>query len=244
VRPCKSSRRSFWTSRRASLLLSLNHAHLSSFHRQKKINVKSSIRRRVFDMADDQGYQERRFYGPLPEGPVPPNPPKPKPKPRKQAPQDTVKQFWEQFNSKYPGKVFTILPDNVLARKKAARTPKGAVKGVRVAKSYEEAKAECERDVDRIIRECRRTNQKYKDPHFDMEVDLKKHMRDCIDNLEGDSGMKPRGVKRVTDIFEKPQFYIDDPTAGDVRQGQSSNLLFDASRVSDLVQDTPRPCPF
>jgi hypothetical protein len=170
-------------------------------------------------MGDDQYYQERRFYAPPPDGPTPPSPPKPKPKPRKQAPQDTIKQFWEQFNSKYPGKVFTILPDNVLARKKAAKTPKGAVKGVRVAKSYLEAKAECERDVNRIIRECRRTNQKYRDPHFDMEVDLKSHMRDCIDSLKGDSGMKPRGVKRLTDIFEKPQFYIDDPTAGDVRQG-------------------------
>ncbi len=55
------------------------------------------------------------------------------------------KQFWEKFDSKYPGKVFTVLPDNALARKKAAKTPKGAVQGVRAAKSYEQAKAECER---------------------------------------------------------------------------------------------------
>lgn len=178
----------------------------------------------------DEYYPDRRFYGPPPDGPAPPSPPKPKPKPKKQAPQDTIKQFWEKFNSKYPGKVFTVLPDNALARKKAAKTPKGAVQGVRAAKSYEQAKAECERDVDRIIRECRRTNQKYRDPHFDIEWDLKSGMRDCIDSLSGDSSfMKPRGVKRVTDIFEKPQFYIDDPTAGDVRQGRDGDCYLMAA---------------
>ena len=206
-----------------SAVVSFRQSHFSISSQEPFYQPESSskhINQLFLKMGDDQYFQERRFYGPPPDGPAQPSPPKVKSKPKKQAPQDTVKQFWEQFNSKYPGKVFTILPDNDLARKKAAKTPKGAVKGVQVAKSYEQAKAECERDVNRIIRECRRTNQKYRDPHFDMEVDLKSHMRDCIDSLKGDSGMKPRGVKRVPDIFEKPQFYIDDPTAGDVRQGQ------------------------
>lgn len=71
--------------------------------------------------------------------------------------------------------------------------------GQRAAKSYEEAKLECERDVDRIVKECRRLNQKYRDLHFDIEWDLKSGQRNCLDGLStpGD-GMKPKGVKRVT----------------------------------------------
>jgi hypothetical protein len=149
---------------------------------------------------------------------------------------------------RFPGKVFTVLPDNPYARKKAAKTPHGTVSGQRAAKSYEEARAECEKDVNRIIRECRRLNQKYRDLHFDIEWDLKSGQRNCLDGLStpGDS-MKPKGVKRITvcspfhqhcrigiaklsqDIFEKPQFFINGPTAGDVRQGRDGDCYLMAA---------------
>lgn len=139
-----------------------------------------------------------RYYGPPPDA----NPPaagKPRRRSRRQPPQDSVRQFWECLNSRYPGKVFTVLPNNPYARKKAVKTPHGTVHGQRAARSYEEARVECERDVDRIIRECRRLNQKYRDLHFDIEWDLKSGQRNCLDGLSnpGD-GMKPKGVKRVT----------------------------------------------
>jgi hypothetical protein len=120
-------------------------------------------------------------------------------KPRRQPPQDVVDSFWSRMNPRYPGKVFTILPNNPYARKKAAATPHGTVSGQRAAKSYEQARAECEKDVNRIIKECRRLNQKYRDLHFDIEWDLKSGQRNCLDGLScpGDS-MKPKGVKRVT----------------------------------------------
>ncbi|KAK5230439.1 hypothetical protein LTR99_008256 [Exophiala xenobiotica] len=167
---------------------------------------------------------------------------KPRRKARRQTPQETVRQFWDKLNTKYPGKVFTVLPDNPYARKKAAKTPHGTVSGQRAAKSYEEARAECERDVERITKECRRLNQKYRDTHFDIEWDLKSGQRNCLDGLyaPGDS-MKPKGVKRVTarvftasmfavsDIFEKPQFYINGPTAGDVRQGRDGDCYLMAA---------------
>jgi hypothetical protein len=139
-----------------------------------------------------------RYYGPSPDV-LPPPPAKARRKPRRQAPQTTVDQFWDRLNSRYPGKVFTLLPNNPYARKKAQKTPHGTVTGQRAARSYEEARTECERDVDRIIKECRRLNQKYRDPHFDIEWDLKSGQRNCLDGLSvlGDS-MKPKGVKRVT----------------------------------------------
>ena len=99
-----------------------------------------------------------------------------------------------------------------------------------MAKSYDEARAECIRDVDRIIKECRRTNQKYRDLHFDIEWDLKSGQRNCLDGLRNSHNeMKPKGVKRVTDIFEKPEFYINGATAGDVRQGRTGDCFFMAA---------------
>ncbi|KIV80694.1 hypothetical protein PV11_08178 [Exophiala sideris] len=171
-----------------------------------------------------------RYYGPPPDEPSPNRPPKIRRKTRKQTPQDAVQQYWDKLDSKYPGKVFTVLPNNPYARKKAANIPHGTVHAQRAAKSYEEARAECTKDVDRIIKECRRLNQKYRDPHFDIEWDLKSKNRNCLDGLSvlGDS-MKPKGVKRVTDIFEKPEFYINGPTAGDVRQGRDGDCYLMAA---------------
>jgi hypothetical protein len=145
-------------------------------------------------------YRENRRYGPPPDGnaPILAGSAQPKRKPSRQPPQESVKQFWDKFNTKYPGKVFTILPDNPNARKKVAKTPKGAVQQ-RAAKSYEEARAECERNVRRIVKECRRVNQKYRDPHFDIEWDLKSKRRNCLDGLARElQGGSPKGVKRVT----------------------------------------------
>ncbi|KAL2839182.1 hypothetical protein BJY01DRAFT_28770 [Aspergillus pseudoustus] len=148
----------------------------------------------------------------------------------RQAPQESLKQFWEQFSSKFPGKVYTVLPDNPYARSKAARNSKGIVKGQDAGKSYEQAKKECVRAVDRIANECRRLNQKYSDPHFDIEMDLKSGRRNCLDGLDAENdAMRPRGVKRVTEIFENPQFYVNGPTASDVRQGRDGDCWFMAA---------------
>lgn len=124
--------------------------------------------------------------------------PRNKPPPN-QAPQDTIKQFWNQFNTRYPGKIFTILPDNPYARSKAAQQPTGVVQGADAARSYEQARKECEIAVERIVKECERINQRYSDPHFDIEFDLKTGKRNCLDGLaEENLEMRPRGVKRVT----------------------------------------------
>ncbi|KAJ9642618.1 hypothetical protein H2204_002266 [Knufia peltigerae] len=181
-------------------------------------------------MGDRRDLVGGRYYGPPPPEVALAPPAKPRRKIRRQSPQETVRQFWDKLNTKYPGKVFTVLPDNPYAREKAARRTLGVVSGQRAAKSYEEARRECEHDVDRIIRECRRLNQKYRDPHFDIEWDLKSGQRNCLDGLSnpGDS-MKPKGVKRVTDIFDNPQFYINGPTAGDVRQGRDGDCYLMAA---------------
>ena len=49
------------------------------------------------------------------------------------------------------------------------RMPKGDTIGKSVAASYEEAVKDCEVKVAQIVAECRRNNQKYTDPHFNLD---------------------------------------------------------------------------
>lgn len=111
------------------------------------------------------------------------------------------------------------------------------VKGENAIASYDEAVNICKAKVSKIAQECRRVNQKYRDPHFDIEFDLKWGRRDCLEPLSNTSrkankkktGFAPNSVKRVADIFDNPQFYIDDPTANDVRQGRDGDCWFMAA---------------
>lgn len=103
-----------------------------------------------------------------------------------------------QFTTKYPGKVHTILPSDIYAKSKASKNKKGIIRGQRTIKSYDQAASECKNAVDKIAKECRRVNHRYRDPHFDIEWDLKRGFRDCLDGLiPGEECAKPKSVKRV-----------------------------------------------
>ncbi|KAL7623538.1 hypothetical protein AAE478_007221 [Parahypoxylon ruwenzoriense] len=150
-------------------------------------------------------------------------PPKKK---KQQAPQEAIDEFWGKFTTKAPGKATTIIPHNEYAEKAAKRSNKAVATNTQT--SYEEAAAVCRVKVAKIVKECRRVNQKYRDPHFDLEFDLKWGSRDTLESLcntkeKPDSPFKPKSVKRVVDIFESPKFYIDGPTANDVRQGRDGD---------------------
>lgn len=190
-----------------------------------------------------------------------------------------------------------VIPQNKTTAKTAkGRTNVVSSSGTTTTKSYEEAAAICRAKVEKIVKECRRINQKYRDPHFDLEFDLKMNRRDCLDPLdntvrevdsssdesvgrrrrhrhqrsrsqsrrrrrrrghtgplvdmydgeaEGKAGKEkddrekkraamprdsdqrflfsPKAVKRVGEIFDDPTFYIDGPTANDVRQGRDGD---------------------
>lgn len=103
----------------------------------------------------------------------------------------------------FTGKVHTILPANVYAKTKAAKSPQGVVHGQGTAKSYDQAAAECRATVEKIAKECRRVNLKYRDQHFDIEADLKRNQRDCLDGLAGSGNdLNPKSVKRVPVSFD------------------------------------------
>ncbi|OTA70765.1 cysteine proteinase [Hypoxylon sp. EC38] len=147
-------------------------------------------------------------------------------KPKQQTPQEAIDEFWSKFTTKAPGKATTVIPHNEYVEKAAKRSTKAV--GTNTQTSYEEAAAVCKAKVAKIVKECRRVNQKYRDPHFDLEFDLKWGSRDTLESLcntkeKPDSDFKPKSVKRVVDIFDNPKFYIEGPTANDVRQGRDGD---------------------
>ncbi|KAI0471213.1 hypothetical protein F4859DRAFT_505106 [Xylaria cf. heliscus] len=158
----------------------------------------------------------------------------PSKKSKDQTPQQAIDEFWAKFTTKAPGKATTVIPSNEYVERAARRSNKAV--GITTQASYEEAAAVCKAKVAKIVKECRRVNQKYRDPHFDLELDLKWGARDTLEMLRntrdkgGDeeveasqSQFHPKSVKRVTDVFDVPKFYIDMPTANDVRQGRNGD---------------------
>ncbi|KPM37733.1 hypothetical protein AK830_g8826 [Neonectria ditissima] len=146
----------------------------------------------------------------------------------KQTPQEIIDDFWAKFTTKKPGKATTVIPSNTYTDIVAKKNKKVEVKTTQA--SYEDAAAMCRAKVEKIVKECRRINKKYRDPHFDIEADLKLWVRDCLQCLSNEkddsvSGvdLQPQSVKRVGDIFDAPRFYIDGPTANDVRQGRDGD---------------------
>jgi hypothetical protein len=150
--------------------------------------------------------------------------------PKQQSPQEAIDEFWLKFTTKTPGRATTVVPQNHLAERVARKHAKSKGVSTTTQSSYDDAAAMCRAKVEKIVKECRRINKKYRDPHFDLESDLKLGTRDCLQSLANIKDAKPPGsdfspksAKRVVDIFDKPQFYIDGPSANDVRQGRDGD---------------------
>lgn len=138
-------------------------------------------------------------------------PPRPLPRAKKQPPQKSIDDFWYKFTTKHPGKIFTVLPDNLYAKRAAAHAPKGSIPGQNAIASYQEAVDACRKKVDKIVKECKRLNQKYRDPHFDIESDFKRWKLfpdlppDCLTALNEDKSMfQPMSVKRIEVLPTSP----------------------------------------
>lgn len=174
------------------------------------------------------------------------------------------------------------MPRNVYAKMVERQASRDTTVPVNFAKLYDEAAEICKAKVARIREECRKTNEKYSDPYFDLH-----QTEDCVTPLYGPKDTAPRSawmpggrdsefvllqnnapcgkleihgldlrpggrnnefglvqnnipygrvrlweprpqekappepqsVKRIGDIFESPQFFVEGPSAQDIRQG-------------------------
>ena len=123
---------------------------------------------------------------------------------RKDVPaQQTIDKFWKSFTTKNPGKLFTVLPDNLYAKRAAVQASRKAGTLKNAVASYEQAASTCKAKVEKIKQDCRRLNQKYKDTHFDIEFDFMQTQwgpftEDCLVPLNADNvNLRPLSVKRV-----------------------------------------------
>ena len=118
-------------------------------------------------------------------------------------PQQSIDKFWKKFTTKHPGKPFTVLPDNLYAKRAAVQASRKAGPSKNAMASYEQAAASCKAKVEKIVQDCRRLNQKYKDPHFDIESDFMQwqwgqRTEDCLVALDADyAHLRPVSVKRI-----------------------------------------------
>ncbi|KAL7789642.1 hypothetical protein V8C43DRAFT_286055 [Trichoderma afarasin] len=163
----------------------------------------------------------------MPQDPIPFRPRK---LVKHQTPQEAIDEFWAKFTTKAPGKATTVIPQNPYTAKVARKNAKAVSSSTTTQASYETAAAMCRAKVEKIVQECRRVNKRYRDPHFDLEADLKLCRRDCLESLSNfepldnpGKDFRPGSAKRVVEIFDKPQFYIEGPTANDVRQGRDGD---------------------
>lgn len=113
--------------------------------------------------------------------------------------------------------------------------------------SYDEAASTCRKKVRAIVNECERLNVKYTDRNFNLQPggpwpDALVSLDSIGDPPPSVKGLQGIGdVKRVGDIYEKPQFIVDGATANDVRQGYLGDCWFLAaitalSGKKDLIE--------
>ncbi|KAI8941511.1 hypothetical protein NX059_002727 [Plenodomus lindquistii] len=96
------------------------------------------------------------------------------------APQAAINDFWENLVTKKPAKVTKIFPSSLYAHLLPPPFKQGTVTGKNAAESYQAAANECRARVDRIVRECQRTNEKFTDADFDIE-DIQD--KNCLNGL-------------------------------------------------------------
>ncbi|KAG6815966.1 hypothetical protein H0H87_009816 [Tephrocybe sp. NHM501043] len=94
--------------------------------------------------------------------------------------------------------------------------------GLLVTGELEKALQECELRVQEIAEECKTKNRKFRDIEFDLELDKLR----CLQGLNPDPNdplyqiFSPSDVQRVTQIFDKPSFFVDGADSNDIIQGQ------------------------
>ncbi|KAH8099828.1 hypothetical protein BXZ70DRAFT_220215 [Cristinia sonorae] len=97
--------------------------------------------------------------------------------------------------------------------------------GLLVTAELDDAIARCKAEVERIARDCRAKNRKFRDLEFDLENDKTRTLSAI--SPDDDEIFFPADVHRVTQIFSKPQFFSHSAAnASDIKQGMLGDCWF------------------
>ncbi|CAK7232964.1 hypothetical protein SBRCBS47491_008447 [Sporothrix bragantina] len=197
-----------------------------------------------------------------------------KKKNKNKSPQQTLAEFWNDFQARTPSKITSVFPRrlytklqlqppaNILGWQQPRQDVATTVSGVttptststapstsswsaisvptttvgastsNAAASYETAAQACRAAVARIVRECHRTNEKFTDPAFNLEVDPQRNcLRGLVRRRMVDGGEEhalqphhtPRVVHRVDWIFDNPVFAKAQQDEGGDRSGDKKS---------------------
>ncbi|KAH8588955.1 hypothetical protein B0O99DRAFT_467756, partial [Bisporella sp. PMI_857] len=189
----------------------------------------------------------RRRGPPNPPPPLPPPPSLPnsnkKKKKKRYPPQEAINKIWQRFSVPKFSKATTILPSAQLISSDPSKPAQSrpTQNNLLVSEDFQRAVQECRIKVQKLIKECKRVNMRYRDPSFDIDWDLKWEKGYCLNGLidgrfelnsrtlSNLSSQVPKAVKRVHEIFEKPTFLKEKSVPADVKQGNLGDCWLMAS---------------
>ncbi|KAH6951135.1 hypothetical protein BKA56DRAFT_682422 [Ilyonectria sp. MPI-CAGE-AT-0026] len=157
---------------------------------------------------------------------------------KKMLPQESINRIWRRFSRHQFNKALAIIPfDPVPPPVNTGRSNR------LLSEDYGRAAAECRLKVEKIDRECKRVNMRYRDPYWDLDWDFKHEKGHCLNTLGqqkfelSDTSLLsskdrvPKVVKRVHGIFENPTF-MKNINGGDVKQGNLSDCWLMAGLIA------------
>jgi hypothetical protein len=181
-----------------------------------------------------------------------PNPPPPfggkapraKKKKKTLPPQEAINKIWSRFSASKFSKATNILPfapPTSTDPSKTVHASKPTPNNLLVSEDFERAVQECRTKVQKLVKECKRVNMRYRDPTFDLDWDLKWERGHCLNGLVDEefeingrafanpTSNVPKAVKRVHEIFDKPTFLKDKVSPADIKQGSLGDCWLMAS---------------
>jgi len=125
-------------------------------------------------------------------------------------PQDAIDNSWARSSVKIFSAATTVLPVSDPDGPDHQQASPPPEQGQLVAANFEEAVKACKQKVEKIVKEHQRVNQRYRDSHFDIDLDLKSRKGICLGPLNEPTrwiiedgpdtrpnGHLPKSVKRV-----------------------------------------------
>lgn len=82
---------------------------------------------------------------------------------KKLPPQQSINRIWKKFQKRKFHKALAVLPFDPVSAPAINDHPNELLSA-----GYERAAEECRRKVEKIIKECKRVNMRYRDPGFDL----------------------------------------------------------------------------